>query len=193
MTRLALLVAGWVLVATRPVFAASGGEGHAVFPLWELVNFAILVGGLVYLGRGPLRELFATRRATIANEIEAASELLAQAEARNAEWQQKIADLDRELDVIRETARRRAEQERERILAEANEAAQRIQRDAVASVEHELRRAQSQLREEAASLATELAAGMLRDQVGDGDRDRLMDEFISSVGTPSRASAGGES
>jgi len=179
------------MVAARPVFAASGGEETAGFPVWELANFAILVGGLALVGRGPLKEMFATRRATIANEIETAAELLAQAEARNAEWQQKLNDLDRELDEIRDTARRRAEDERERILAEANEAAQRIQRDAVASVEYELRRAQSELREEAAALATELAAGMLRDQVGDGDRDRLMDEFISSVGVA--PSAGGES
>ena len=119
---------------------------------------------LGYFGRAPLREMFATRRATIAGEIEAASALLAQAEARNSEWQRKLADLDHELDEIRDAARQRAEAERELILAEANEAAERIQRDAVASVEHELRRAQSELRAEAASLATELATGMLRAQ-----------------------------
>lgn len=182
-----------LLISALPAFAAGGdgGEEHAGFPIWEAVNFAILVAVLVYFGRGPLRELFSTRRATIASEIEAASGLLAQAESRNAQWERKLADLDRELDEIRTTARRRAEEERERILAEASEAAERIQRDAVASVEHELRRAQTELREEAASLATELAAGMLRDQIRDGDRDRLIDEFISSVGNG--ASSGGES
>ena len=65
--------------------------------------------------------------------------------------------------------------------AEAQESAERIQRDAVASVEYELRRAQDALREEAATLATELAGQILSQQVGDSDRDRLMDEFISRV------------
>ena len=57
------------------------------------------------------------------------------------------------------------------------------------SVEQELRRAQKELREEASSLAIELAAQILEQQVGEPDRDRLMDEFISRV--ESGASPGG--
>jgi F-type H+-transporting ATPase subunit b len=178
-------------LAALPAFGASGGDEHAAFPIWEVVNFVILVGVLVYFGRGPLQQMFSTRRSTIASEIETASSLLERAEARNSEWQRKLADLDRELDDIRATARHRAEEEREHILAEASEAAERIQRDAVASVEQELRRAQVELRKEAAQLATELAAGMLREQVGDADRERLLDEFISRVGAGSSADAGG--
>lgn len=189
-TRTTLLRAALALVVAGPALAASDSHGGGL-PIWDIVNFVILVGVLVYFGRGPLQEMFSTRRATIASDIEAASALLEQAEARNAEWQRKLADLDRDLEQIRTTARRRAEEERERILAEANEAADRIQRDAVASVEQELRRAQEELREEAASLASELAAGILDDQIGDGDRDRLLDEFISRVGQGTGAEAGG--
>jgi len=190
-SRTFLVSATWALTASLPAFAAGGGEEHAGgFPFYELINFAILVGVLVYFGRGPMREMFSTRRETIARDIQTASELLEQAEARNSEWQRRFADLEGELEAIRTTARHRAEEERTRILADASEAAERIQRDAVASVEQELRRAQAQLREEAASLATDLAAGLLSDQVGDGDRDRLVDEFISRVeagGSPASA------
>ena len=180
LTALALL-----LLFSLPALASGGGEEHSAggIPIyvWELINFAILVGVLVYFGRRPIQQMFSTRRATIARDIETASELLEQAEARNSEWQRRFADLERDLEDIRATARQRAEEERTRILAEASEAAERIQRDAVASVEQELRNAQSQLREEAASLATDLAAGLLREQIGDSDRDRLVDEFISRV------------
>jgi len=182
-------VAALALSALPALAASGGGESH--FPKWELFNFAILLGVIAYFGRGPLRELFATRRATIAADIEAASELLEAAEARNAEWEQKLAALDREAAELRDAARERAENDRERILAEAHEAAERIQRDAVASVEQELRRAQDALREEAAQLATELAAGLLRDEIGDADRDRLVDEFISQVGAEPSAGARG--
>jgi F-type H+-transporting ATPase subunit b len=184
-------VAALLTLSALPALAAGGGEGGSHFPLWELVNFGILVAALAYFGRGPLRDLFANRRATIAADIEAASELLEAAEARNAEWEQKLAALDREASELREAARERAENDRERILAEAHEAAERIQRDAVASVEQELRRAQAELREEAAQLATELAAGLLRDQIGEADRERLVDEFISQVGAESSADARG--
>ena len=183
------LVFALSLLAT-PAFAAAGGGGGAL-PVWELVNFGILVGALTYFGRGPLRELFAGRRATIAADIESASALLEAAEARSAEWEAKFAALDREAEALREQARTRAENERERILAEAQESAERIQRDAVASVEQELRRAQAELRKEAANLATELAAGLLQDQIGEADRDRLVDEFISQVGSNPSADARG--
>jgi F-type H+-transporting ATPase subunit b len=184
------LATALLLLIAAPALASSGGEeGH--LPVFELINFALLVAILVYFGRKPMRDMFATRRETIAKDIETASALLDQAEARNAEWQRKLADLDSELEDLRATARRRAEEERERILAEASEAAERIQRDAVASVEQELRRAQEALREEAASLATELAAGMLREHVSDGDRERLVDEFISRVAATGADAAGG--
>jgi len=172
----------FVLVAA-PVFAAGGGDdsGPAKFPVWEIFNFALLAAVLVYVGRKPLQEMFASRREEIAGDIDKASALLEEAESRSAEWQKRLADLDAELESIRVTARQRAEEEGERILAEAADGAERIRRDAVAAVEHELRRAQEQLREEAASLSTELATGILDREVGDGDRDRLMDEFISRV------------
>ena len=172
----------FVLVAA-PVFAAGGGDdsGPAKFPVWEIFNFALLAAVLVYVGRKPLQEMFASRREEIAGDIDKASALLEEAESRSAEWQKRLADLDAELESIRVTARQRAEEEGERILAEAADGAERIRRDAVAAVEHELRRAQEQLREEAASLSTELATGILDREVGDSDRDRLMDEFISRV------------
>lgn len=186
------LASSAVLAALALPALASGGEAHgdAGFPIWEVVNFAILVGVLVYFGRGPLRGLFAARHAQITGDIKSASELLSQAEHRNSEWQRRLADLDRELDEIRANSRRRAEEERERILAEAADAAERIRRDAVASVEQELRRAQAELRQEAANLSIELAADILSREVGAGDRDRLMDEFIARV-EQSDARAGG--
>ncbi|MEE3331242.1 MAG: ATP synthase F0 subunit B [Myxococcota bacterium] len=172
----------FVLVAA-PAFAAGGGDDHgpAEFPIWEIVNFVLLAAVLVYVGRKPMQEMFASRREEIAGDIDRASALLEEAESRNAEWQKRLADLDAELESIRVTARQRAEEEGERILAEAADGAERIRRDAVAAVEHELRRAQEQLREEAANLSTELATGILDREVGDSDRDRLMDEFISRV------------
>ena len=112
-----------LLLAALPALASGGegehGHGEAALPTSEIVNFAILVVALVYFGRGPLREMFGARHARITGDIKSASELLSQAEHRNAEWQRRLADLDRELDDIRASARRRAEEERERILAEA--------------------------------------------------------------------------
>ena len=66
-------------------------------------------------------------------------------------------------------------------VAKAREAADRIQADAIEASAQELMRAQRELRSEAAALAVELAAQILNEQVGDADRERLLDEFISRV------------
>ncbi len=163
-----------------PAFAAGdAGGGNALF--WQAVNLAIILGALIYFARKPVTEFFSTRRAQITSDLESAASLLSEAETRNSEIQRRLVDLESQLEEIRETTRRRAEEESERILAEANKTAARIQADATAAVEHELHRAQRALRAEAADLALELAGQLLREQVTDSDRERLLDEFITRV------------
>jgi F-type H+-transporting ATPase subunit b len=90
-------------------------------------------------------------------------------------------DLEGELAEIRETSRQRAAAEREHILADAAAGAERIRREALETVDQELRRAREQLRREAADLAVELASEALRRQVTSADQDRLLDEFVAAI------------
>ena len=53
------------------------------------------------------------------------------------------------------------------------------------------RRIQATVTSETRHIAVELASGMLRDNVNDADRDRLLDEFIERIErTPAAGSAG---
>jgi len=158
--------------------------------LWQAFNLVVIVVLLVYFGRKPVRDYFAARRQGIQGQLAQAADLLSQAEHRNSELQRRLVDLSAELDSIRESSSRRAEEEALRILAEARATADRIRRDAQTAVDQELRRAQAKLRDEAADLALELAARKLEAGVSESDRERLVDEFITRV-QPS--SAGGVS
>ena len=173
-----------VLLCTAPALAAGAGEsgtspGMKFF--WEVLNLAILVGAIIYLGRRGIRDFFTDLRKGIRNELDKAAQLLSDAEDRYATWEAKLAGLDEELQKIRETEQRRVKQERTHILEEARLNAQRIAENATAQVERELRRAEEELRKEASELAVEMAARFLNEQVGDDDRKRLMDEFIARV------------
>ncbi len=175
------------------VAQAAGGEAKSQAELvretlWQAFNLVVIVVLLVYFGRKPIGDYFAARRQGIQTQLSQAADLLAEAEHRNSELQRRLVDLSAELESIRESAGRRAEEEAMRILAEARATADRIRRDAQAAVDQEIRRAQAKLRDEAADLALELAARKLETGVGDADRDRLVDEFITRV-QPS--SAGG--
>jgi len=106
---------------------------------------------------------------------------LAEASLRLAQWNQKAASLDQEVAAIRDATRRAAEAERDRILADARVTADRIRQSASAVAERELQQARESLRGEAADLAVELAAKILRELVNDSDRTRLVDEFIERI------------
>jgi len=178
-----IAIAGLLALASSAPAAASGGEGGGGLGdlVWPALNLAILLGALVYFGRQPVRDFFASRKGRIQGELDAAARALAEAESRYADWQRKLTVLDAEMTRIREQARQRAESEREHILADASAAAERIRGDARAAVDQELRRAREELRREAAELAIEIAAETLRARVTDADRSRLVDEFIETI------------
>jgi F-type H+-transporting ATPase subunit b len=173
-----ILVAG---VAQAAGDSHEGAEEVLKETIYQGLNLALLLGVLFYFGRKPISEFFSSRRSEIHSELSEAADLLAQAEQRNSELQRRLVDLGSEIEEIREEAGRRAEEEAERILADAHATAERIRSDAQAGVAQELRRAQSELREEAADLALEIAARKLSEQVGETDRERLVDEFILRV------------
>lgn len=180
---------GWIalacpcaLVLAGPAFAAGGGEEDVVKDLlYRVLNVAILLGVLVYFARKPIQGFFSDRRNQIRDSLGAATELVRRAETRYSKWQRRLADLEDELGSIRETARERAEREREQIIADARAAAERIVHDARSAVDQEVRRAKAQLRDEASELAVELAAEILREQVTTRDRERLFDEFLERI------------
>jgi len=172
--RVLLRIAALVAVAA-PAHAAGDGL------LFPSINFVLLFAALFVLLRKPVREYFEGRREGIRKELEEAAALRKEAETRHAEWQRRLDALQGELDRIRATARERADHERETLLADARRAAERIRQDAAAAVDQELRRARASLHDEASQLAVEMAAGILREQVTDSDRSRLLDEFIGRI------------
>lgn len=170
-------------VLLAPALALASGEGgaHESSLLWHAINLALVVGVLGYFARTPIRTYMAERRQNIEAGIEAAQRELSEAESRLVACNDRVASLDREIEEIRRTVHAQAENERERLLADARVAAERIHRDAHAAVEQESRRAREDLRNEAVEVAVRLAGDLLKRQVSDSDRARLVDEFVERV------------
>ncbi len=177
------------LASGSPLFVVAGsalaeGGSHAASSstfVWQAINLLLVLAVLFYVARKPVAQFFSGRREGISDELDSAAELLRLAELRNSELQRRLADLASEVEEIHETTRRRTEEEGEHTLAEARRLAERIQADAAAAIDQELERARRELRSEAAELALELASEILSERVGDGDRERLLDEFITRV------------
>ena len=183
------------LAALAPAVAsaAAGGDEHGsglTTFVWHSVNLLLLIGVLVYFARGPIASFLNDRRAKIEDGIHSAGRELAEAERKLAVCEQRLASLDEEIAGIRSAVQRQAEGERDRLLAEAHGTAERIRRDAVAAVEQEVRHARTQLRAETVDLAVQLAGELLRSQVGDADRTRLVDDFVQRIEAPETGDAG---
>ena len=189
--RLGRSVAAAFFVSLAPALALASEEagGHDMNLVWHLINLALVIGVLGYFARGPIRTFMATRRSDIESGIESARRELAAAEQRLAECNQRIASLDREVEGIRETVRAQAENERERLLADAHAVAERIRRDAQLAVDQEARSARASLRNEAVEMAVRLAGDLLKRQVTNTDRSRLVDEFVERVESSPPAAA----
>jgi len=168
-----------LLLVASPAYAAE--DAHGGHLLWQIANAVLLLAVLIYFARKPVLAFLATRRDTIASNLESAAQVLAESERRLAEWNQKAASLDQQASAIHDDTRRAAEAERDRILADARATADRIRQSASAVALRELAQARETLRREAADLAVELAAKILREQVNDADRARLVDEFIGRI------------
>jgi F-type H+-transporting ATPase subunit b len=189
----ARLLAATIFVALAPVVAraaeeagAHGGD-HESSLVWHLINLALVVGVIAYFARTPIRTYMAERRQNIESGIVAAQRELDAAQQRLAECNARIAAVDQEVESIKTAVRSQAEHERDRLLADARAAAERIRRDARIAVEQEARRAKEELRDEAAEMAVRLAGDLLKRQVTDADRARLVDEFVERVETPPAA------
>lgn len=180
------------LAFTQAVLA-SGGGGHDPHALntMELVGqtftFLVFVVGLVVLTKKPLAALFQTRHETVKNAVEEAKRAKAAAEAKFAEYQKKMNELDAELASLRASVAKNAEAEKARLMDEAAATAKRIERDTEALIASELRRVEESLRQQASELAVGIAGEILKKEIKAEDHARLVKDYVGSLSGKSSA------
>jgi F-type H+-transporting ATPase subunit b len=179
-----------IVLAASTGFASEGGEGaHHVDKGaqlkdlgWRVLNFAVLIGILVFaLKKADVKGALAARQAQIEKDLKDAQEGRAAAEAKLAEYSSKLDQASKEIDELHAAIIREGEQEKERIIAEARIAAQKIAAQAAQSAEQETVKARAELRAEAARLAVEIATGKLTGAIQKADHDRFVGEYLDKV------------
>lgn len=169
---------------------AAGGEGahHADSGvlltdfLYRCLNFAVTFGLLAYFITKPIRKGLAGRREGIEKALDEAKAAQQNAEARFAEYDDKLTKASAEIEEIYEAIKREGELERTKILANAHEMAQKIEDEAKKSAAREISNARALLRREAASMAISIAEDILQKNFTSQDQTRLVDEYMQKVG-----------
>ncbi len=177
------LVAAVVLLLPEAAFCAEGGERWGAWlTIGRFFNLALVIGVLVWVARRPLASFYASRSATIREQLAEAQKAREEAEAKLAEVESRMRNLDAELRALKETAEKEGQEEFARLEAAAERDAQKVIDRARQEIEGMTRAAEIELRAHAAELAVRLAEERIREEIGPEDRARLFSRFVTRIG-----------
>lgn len=185
-----LLAAALFLGALVPGAALAAGGGHQEGLNWKelgfaFFNFAVFLGGLIFLLRRPLREFLAHRRLTLEENINEGARLRAEAEGQLSDLRARLANLDAERDQIFARYREEGEIERARIVERAQETAAAMRREIKHRLEAEARTLKREILKAAVDSALRSAEQIIRAELTAQDRVRLADDYIEKLKTVS--------
>lgn len=181
---LVLLVFPAILLTTD-AFAASSSEASTWtnwLLLWRVINTVALLAVLVYFLKKPLVNFFSERKVQIQTDLEEAREQRDQAERMIADYKQKLAGMEQELEKMRSELTKAADAESTRVVANAERMSASMVEAAKVAAEQEVRKAKIELKNEAVALAIELAESLVREKINEDDRKRLVEEYFVKVG-----------
>jgi F-type H+-transporting ATPase subunit b len=148
---------------------------------WKWANFLILTAGLGYLISKHAPPFFAQRSREIEQSLIEAAKAKQDAEARATSIDKRLADLDREIEGLRQAARAETAAEGERLRREMERHLQRIQQQAGQEIELMINGARHELRKYAALLALDLAEQRIHSRLTRDVQEELMDGFLQDL------------
>jgi F0F1-type ATP synthase membrane subunit b/b' len=166
---------------TTPQGAEEEGHEKKNEALFKWINFALLVGGLGYILRKPLREFFSQRSASIRNSLEEGRKALESSQAQLAAVEGKLGRLEAEIKAFKASVARDIHAERERLQKEAAVEAERILASGRTQIEATTKAARVELKSYAAQQAVRLAEQMIRERLDDTVRRRLVSQFVEGL------------
>ncbi|MCL2761326.1 MAG: ATP synthase F0 subunit B [Desulfuromonadales bacterium] len=177
-----------LILLTATLAFAEGDEEHVSMAvqlkdlMWRCIAFAMLVIIFVWgIKKLDVKKALSERRENIAKSLQEAEEMKVAAEQKIAEYDQKLADANKEVEELRAAMREEGLAEKARIIAEAASSAEKIKAQAVKAAEQEIIKAKAELRYEASRLAVQLAEKTLKEVIGADDQGKLVDEYLSKV------------
>ena len=155
-----------------------------------LLNSAVLYWLLVRFAKKPIADGLKARKANILRGMQEAGQMKKEAEERLADYEQKLATVDQEIERVRIDMRASGQSERKRILAEAKEKRARMERDAQTLISQELKSARESLIGEMSRAALRSAETTLRTRVTAADQARLAEDYLAGIKTAAGALRG---
>jgi F0F1-type ATP synthase membrane subunit b/b' len=189
---LAFSLSAAALFAQEEGHAEKGASGLS--PVTEIVllwvNFAILAIGLGYLIKKYGGPFFAARSERIQREIVEAAKVCQDAEARSADVDRRLANLQADLAALRTESRKELESLERHTTSKASAEIARIQSNAEQEIVAAGKAARLELKRYSAELAVHLAGEKIQARMTPQVQDGLVRDFVSELdGRAPRAQA----
>lgn len=192
MKRLVLVAIALILSARFPVRAqeseaqkvkeSTGVTEHGTSEMiWGWANFLLLAGGLAYVIKKNAGPYFAQRSLEIRKGMADAEAVRAESDAKVAEVDRRLANLQTEIEAMRRNAQQEAESEAERARREAAAEMGKIQGHLAEEIASASKAARLELRRYSAELALGLAERKIAARLSPETQDRLVKVFVETM------------
>jgi len=151
--------------------------------IWGSLAFLVLLGVMWKFGVPAVKNMEQAREDRIRNDLEGAEKARTDAEAEKAQYLAQIAGANEEAGRVIEEARQSAEQVRRDLIARAEAEAAEIRERAQADITTQQERAMAELRSDVTQLSIDLAERIVEHNLDRDTQQRLVDSFISQVGS----------
>jgi F-type H+-transporting ATPase subunit b len=174
----------FVIFSISTALCASGEGGTKPWE-WEdtyrVMNFTVLAVALFFVLRKPLSQALSSRIKGIKDQLDDLETQKAEAQKKLAEYNQKLAQLEKEAEKIIDDYVRQGNEAKARILKEAEASAEKLQVQARRNIEHEFAQAKLELQKEIFEKSLVKAEEIIKGKFTGEDQDRIVDDYLKKV------------
>lgn len=148
----------------------------------NVINIAILLSGVVYLGRNFLTSALESRQQKVAEAIQESEERLQQANKRLVEAEKQLAEAKLVIEQIKKDAEVTARKVKETILAQGKLDIERLTNNGKSSIEKAEIQIRKQIQQHITNLAIQRVSGQMKSYLTSNLQSKLIDSNISQLG-----------
>ncbi len=178
-------IAVTLLMTVSAFCASAGGEVDHKAQLydfmWRMLNFAVLMYILYKLAWKRLVNFFRNRREDIKTSLVETKDRRVEAEDKFKEYEVKLTKATDDIQGISEMIKAQGLTEKQKLIADAEKAAEKMKEDARARMDQEMKKAGSRLRTEAVELSIKVAEDILKRNVSKEDHEKMVKEYMDRM------------
>ncbi|MCR5790747.1 MAG: F0F1 ATP synthase subunit B [Lachnospiraceae bacterium] len=149
---------------------------------WSALAVFILFLAMSYLLFNPIRELLEKRQLRIREDLDSAAKDKEEAGILRTQYEDKLRNIEKESEEILSEARKKAQMNEGRIVAEAKEEAARIIRQAEEEAKLEKQKAYDEMKNEMIQIASLMAGKVVKASIDTTIQDSLVEQTLKEVG-----------